>query len=40
VTLDVRLYLRARTLRALNRKREPHERIGFRSKTRVWTKLI
>jgi len=32
VTLEVRLYLRRRTLRALNRGRAPHERIRFQSK--------
>ena len=32
VTLDVRLYLRRRTLRALNRKRTPDERIRYQSK--------
>ena len=32
VTTDVRLYLRARTVRSSNRHREPHQRLSFRSK--------
>jgi hypothetical protein len=35
VTLGVRLYLRTRTLRALNRGRAPHERIRFQSKNNI-----
>lgn len=35
VTLDVRLYLRRRTLRALNRSRAPHERIRYQSKNDI-----
>jgi DDE superfamily endonuclease len=40
VTLDVRLYLRARTLRAINRKREPDKRIGFRSKNTIIRQML
>jgi hypothetical protein len=32
-TLDLRLYLRAKTLRRLNRHRPAHQRLAFRSKT-------
>ena len=35
VTLEVRLYLRRRTLRALNRSRAPHERIRYQSKNDI-----
>lgn len=35
VTLDVRLYLRQRTLRALNRRRAPAERIRYQSKNTI-----
>lgn len=35
VTLDVRLYLRRRTLRALNRKRAPHARLRYQSKNEI-----
>jgi hypothetical protein len=35
VTLDVRLYLRQRTLRVLNRKRAPQERIRYQSKNTI-----
>jgi hypothetical protein len=35
VTLDVRLYLRRRTLRALNRRRAPAERIRYQSKNNI-----
>jgi hypothetical protein len=35
VTLDTRLYLRARTVRAINRHRAPEERVHFRSKNTI-----
>lgn len=35
VTLDVRLYLRRRTLRALNRRRAAHERLRYQSKNNL-----
>lgn len=35
VTLDVRLYLRRRTLRALNRRRAPHARLRYQSKNNI-----
>jgi hypothetical protein len=35
VTLDVRLSLRTRTVRAINRGREPEKRIRFRSKNTI-----
>jgi len=35
ITTDVRLYLRARTVRRINRKRKPADRIAFISKTRL-----
>jgi len=34
-TLDVRLYLRAKTVRRLNRQRPKRQRLAFRSKTRL-----
>jgi hypothetical protein len=34
-TLDLRLYLRARTVRAINRQRAKEERISFRSKNNI-----
>ena len=40
VTLDVRLYLRARTVRVINRHREPHERIRFRSKNTMVRQML
>ncbi|MBO0800263.1 MAG: transposase [Blastocatellia bacterium] len=40
VTLDVRLYLRARTVRAVNRKRAPDERIRFRSKNTILRQML
>lgn len=40
VTLDVRLYLRARTVRAINRHRVPEERLGFRSKNTIVRQMI
>jgi hypothetical protein len=40
VTLDVRLYLRARTVRAINRQRAPHERIHFRSKNTLVRQML
>ncbi len=40
VTLDVRLYLRARTVRAINRKREAHERIRFRGKNTIVRQML
>jgi len=35
VTVDLRLYLRAKTVRRLNRRRPPDQRIPFRSKNRL-----
>jgi hypothetical protein len=35
VTVDLRLYLRARTVRLINRNRKPEERIRFRSKNHL-----
>ena len=35
VTVDLRLYLRARTVRMINRQRQPEERIHFRSKNHL-----
>ncbi len=40
VTLDVRLYLRSRTVRAVNRKRAPDERIRFRSKNTILRQML
>src|SRR5262249_34906166 len=40
VTLDVRLSLRRRTVRAINRKREGHERIRFRSHNTIVRQLL
>ena len=40
VTLDVRLYLRARTVRTINRHQEPHERIRFRSKNTMVRQML
>jgi DDE superfamily endonuclease len=40
VTLDVRLYLRGRTVRALNRHREPDDRIRFRSKNTILRQML
>lgn len=39
-TLDLQLYLRARTVRAVNRKREPEERIRFRSKNTLVREML
>lgn len=40
VTLDVRLYLRARTVRAINRHRAPDERVRFRSKNSMVRQML
>ena len=40
VTLDVRLYLRARTVRAINRHRAPEDRIHFRSKNSIVRQML
>ncbi|MGH8710799.1 MAG: transposase [Burkholderiales bacterium] len=40
VTLDVRLYLRTRTVRAINRDRAPDERIRFRSKNNMVREML
>ena len=40
VTLDVRLYLRARTVRAINRHRVPEERLHFRSKNTIARQML
>jgi hypothetical protein len=39
-TLDFQLYLRARTVRAINRQRAPQERIGFRSKNTLARQML
>lgn len=40
VTLDVRLYLRNRTVRAINRRREADERVRFRSKNTIAREML
>lgn len=40
VTLDVRLYLRTRTVRAINRRRSPEERVRFRSKNTIARQML
>lgn len=40
ITTDVRLYLRARTVRRINRKRKPADRVAFISKTRLAQAII
>ena len=40
VTLDFQLYLRARTVRAINRQRAPGARLGFRSKNTIARALL
>jgi len=40
VTLDVRLYLRARTVRAINRQRTPEQRVHFRSKNTIVRQML
>ena len=40
VTTDVQLYLRARTVRAINRHRQPHERLSFRSKNSMAREML
>jgi hypothetical protein len=40
VTLDFQLYLRKRTVRAINRTREPDERIHFRSKNTIAREML
>lgn len=40
VTLDVRLYLRARTVRAINRHRAPEQRIHFRRKNSIVRQML
>lgn len=40
VTVDVRLYLRAKTVRRLNRQRPPDQRLPFRSKNRLARQML
>ena len=40
LTLDVRLYLRARTVRAINRRRAPEDRLHFRSKNTLARQML
>lgn len=40
VTLDVRLYLRTRTVRIINRQRAPEERVRFRSKNSIVRQML
>jgi hypothetical protein len=40
LTLDVRLYLRARTVRIINRHRAPEERVRFRSKNTIVRQML
>jgi hypothetical protein len=40
VTTDVRLYLRARTVRSINRHRAPNERLSFRSKNSIAREML
>lgn len=40
VTTDVRLYLRARTIRSINRHRAPNERLSFRSKNSIAREIL
>jgi hypothetical protein len=40
LTLDVRLYLRARTVRMINRQRPPEERVRFRSKNTIVRQML
>lgn len=40
VTADVQLYLRARTVRSINRHREPRERLSFRSKNSIAREML
>jgi|RifCSP13_3_1023840.scaffolds.fasta_scaffold37352_1 hypothetical protein len=40
VTVDLRLYLRAKTVRRLNRQRKPGQRIPFRSKTSLAKSIL
>ncbi len=40
VTVDLQLYLRARTVRIINRGREPEERIQFRSKNHLAKNML
>jgi hypothetical protein len=39
-TLDLQLYLRARTVRAINRQREPEQRVRFRSKNTIARQIL
>jgi hypothetical protein len=40
VTTDVQLYLRARTVRSINRHRQGHERLSFRSKNHIAREML
>jgi DDE superfamily endonuclease len=40
VTVDLRLYLRAKTVRRLNRQRRPDQRLTFRSKNRLARSIL
>jgi hypothetical protein len=40
VTVDLRLYLRAKTVRRLNRRRKPGQRIPFRSKNSLARSIL
>ena len=40
VTVDLRLYLRAKTVRRINRQRPPERRIPFRSKNRIARSML
>ncbi len=40
LTLDVELYLRSRTIRALNRHRAPEDRLRFRSKNTIARRML
>src|SRR5262249_21963336 len=39
-TLDLQLYLRSRNVRAINRKREPEERVRFHSKNTIAREIL
>jgi hypothetical protein len=40
VTVDLRLYLRAKTVRRLNRRRRPDQQLSFRSKNRLARSIL
>jgi len=40
ITFDVRLYLREKTVRRINRQRPPEQRIGFRSKNHLARQML